>query len=128
PAVREAVTISWPRPASVVCSTLPSRPVAPISRILMPRTLGGCRRAARNRVVDSDRETGPLPERFSWATERFCTLALAANPAALKCPWSPIVEQATATGRELRAPRRAFLSRRAVETHRRLGWTGAFQD
>jgi predicted nucleotidyltransferase len=34
---------------------------------------------------------GPLPEQLSWEVERFCLLALAANPTVLECLWSPIV-------------------------------------
>ncbi|MGW0481722.1 nucleotidyltransferase domain-containing protein [Nonomuraea sp. NPDC003214] len=59
---------------------------------------------------------GPLPEQFSWEVERFCRLALDANPTVLECLWSPIVEVETAEGRRLRELRGAFLSRRAHET------------
>ncbi|MEU4578504.1 DNA polymerase beta superfamily protein [Nonomuraea sp. ATR24] len=59
---------------------------------------------------------GPLPEQFSWEVERFCRLALDANPTVLECLWSPIVEIETAEGRRLRELRGAFLSRRAHET------------
>ncbi|GAA5065681.1 hypothetical protein HNP84_001290 [Thermocatellispora tengchongensis] len=59
---------------------------------------------------------GPLPEQFSWEVERFCRLALGANPTVLECLWSPMVEQAEPAGRELLAIRRAFLSARAHET------------
>jgi predicted nucleotidyltransferase len=62
---------------------------------------------------------GPEPEQFSWEFERFCTLALQANPTVLECLWSPIVEQATDVGRELLAIRRAFLSRHAHRTFTR---------
>ncbi|MCK7623227.1 nucleotidyltransferase domain-containing protein [Streptomyces sp. RS10V-4] len=54
---------------------------------------------------------GPRPEEFSWELERFCELALRANPTALECLHSPLVEHADATGRELLALRGAFLSR-----------------
>ncbi|MBO3750567.1 nucleotidyltransferase domain-containing protein [Streptosporangiaceae bacterium NEAU-GS5] len=56
---------------------------------------------------------GPLSEQFSWEIERFCVLALEANPTVLECLWSPIVEQVTPAGQELLALRTAFLSRRA---------------
>ncbi|MEU6997914.1 nucleotidyltransferase domain-containing protein [Nonomuraea sp. NPDC046570] len=56
---------------------------------------------------------GPLPEQFSWEVERFCVLALEANPTVLECLWSPIVERVTPEGERLRALRTAFLSRRA---------------
>lgn len=59
---------------------------------------------------------GPRPEQFSWEVERFCVLALQANPTVLECLWSPIVELATPVGQELRALRGAFVSRRARET------------
>ncbi|GAA3103015.1 nucleotidyltransferase domain-containing protein [Streptosporangium carneum] len=59
---------------------------------------------------------GPLPEQFSWEVERFCGLALEANPTILECLWSPIVEHTTPAGAELLAIRRAFLSRRAQQT------------
>ncbi|GAA3658846.1 nucleotidyltransferase domain-containing protein [Nonomuraea antimicrobica] len=56
---------------------------------------------------------GPLPEQFSWEVERFCRLALDANPTVLECLWSPIVEVITPAGRRLRELREAFLSERA---------------
>ncbi|MFI2643469.1 DNA polymerase beta superfamily protein [Streptomyces sp. NPDC018610] len=59
---------------------------------------------------------GPLPEQFSWELERFCELALRANPNILECLHSPLVEYADDTGRELLALRQAFLSRRAHES------------
>ncbi|MEV5827755.1 nucleotidyltransferase domain-containing protein [Spirillospora sp. NPDC052242] len=59
---------------------------------------------------------GPLPEQFSWELERFCELALAANPTVLECLWSPLVERVTPIGEELLAVRTAFLSRRAHRT------------
>ncbi|THA59681.1 nucleotidyltransferase [Streptomyces sp. A0958] len=59
---------------------------------------------------------GPADEQFSWELERFCELALRANPNALECLHSPLVERIDATGRELVSLRGAFLSRRAQET------------
>ncbi|WNF26270.1 nucleotidyltransferase domain-containing protein [Streptomyces sp. C11-1] len=56
---------------------------------------------------------GPAPEQFSWELERFCDLALRANPNALECLHSPLVEYVDDTGRELLALRSAFLSRLA---------------
>ncbi|MFC4007139.1 DNA polymerase beta superfamily protein [Nonomuraea purpurea] len=53
---------------------------------------------------------GPLPEQFSWEVERFCVLALDANPTVLECLWSPIVEVITPAGRRLRELRTAFVS------------------
>ncbi|MFF3379537.1 DNA polymerase beta superfamily protein [Streptomyces sp. NPDC002680] len=62
---------------------------------------------------------GPAEEQFSWELERFCTLALRANPNILECLHSPLVEYADDTGRELLALRGAFLSRQAHETFAR---------
>ena len=59
---------------------------------------------------------GPLPEQFSWEVERFCSLALDANPTVLECLWSPLTEVLTPEGERLRELRGAFLSRRAHET------------
>lgn len=59
---------------------------------------------------------GPAAEQFSWELERFCELALRANPNVLECLHSPLVEHVTDTGRELLALRGAFLSRRAHDT------------
>ncbi|MFI7127101.1 DNA polymerase beta superfamily protein [Nonomuraea sp. NPDC050153] len=59
---------------------------------------------------------GPLPEQLSWEVERFCVLALEANPTVLECLWSPIVEVITPAGRRLRELRGAFLSERARQT------------
>lgn len=62
---------------------------------------------------------GPAPEQFSWELERFCALALRANPNILECLHSPLVGYADDTGRELLALRGAFLSRQAHETFTR---------
>ncbi|MFC7886669.1 DNA polymerase beta superfamily protein [Streptomyces sp. NPDC057376] len=62
---------------------------------------------------------GPAPEQFSWELERFCELALRANPNILECLHSPLVESVDDTGRELLALREAFLSRRVHETFTR---------
>ncbi|MEU9099017.1 nucleotidyltransferase domain-containing protein [Streptomyces sp. NPDC048361] len=62
---------------------------------------------------------GPADEQFSWELERFCELALRANPNVLECLHSPLVEHIDATGRELLALRGAFLSRQAHETFAR---------
>jgi predicted nucleotidyltransferase len=59
---------------------------------------------------------GPLPEQFSWEVERFCVLALDANPTVLECLWSPIVEVITPAGRRLRDLRGAFVSARAHQS------------
>ncbi|MGW3315671.1 nucleotidyltransferase domain-containing protein [Streptomyces fungicidicus] len=62
---------------------------------------------------------GPAEEQFSWELERFCELALRANPNILECLHSPLVEHADATGRELLSLREAFLSRRVHVTFTR---------
>ncbi|GAA1363550.1 nucleotidyltransferase domain-containing protein [Streptomyces beijiangensis] len=62
---------------------------------------------------------GPAEEQFSWELERFCELALRANPNVLECLHSPLVEHVDATGRELLALRGAFLSRQAHQTFAR---------
>ncbi|MFV2121322.1 DNA polymerase beta superfamily protein [Streptomyces sp. Act-28] len=62
---------------------------------------------------------GPAPEQFSWELERFCELALRANPNILECLYSPLVEHVDDTGRELLALRGAFLSRQVYETFTR---------
>ncbi|WP_060179960.1 DNA polymerase beta superfamily protein [Streptomyces sp. IMTB 1903] len=56
---------------------------------------------------------GPRDEEFSWELERFCELALRANPNILECLHSPLVEHVSAVGAELLSLRGAFLSRRA---------------
>jgi predicted nucleotidyltransferase len=60
---------------------------------------------------------GPGEEQFSWEVERFCTLALQANPTVLEVLWSPLIEQVTRDGEELLAARQAFLSRRVAATY-----------
>ncbi|MFD6327042.1 DNA polymerase beta superfamily protein [Streptomyces sp. NPDC058442] len=65
---------------------------------------------------------GPAEEQFSWELERFCVLALRANPNILECLHSPLVEHADGTGRELLALRGAFLSRRVHETFTRYAY------
>ncbi len=62
---------------------------------------------------------GPAEEQFSWELERFCELALRANPNILECLHSPLVEYADATGHELLQLRGAFLSRRVHESFTR---------
>jgi predicted nucleotidyltransferase len=60
---------------------------------------------------------GPLDEQFSWEIERFCTLAMQANPTVLEVLWSPLITQLTPDGRELLDTRAAFLSRRVADTY-----------
>ncbi|WP_406509241.1 DNA polymerase beta superfamily protein [Streptomyces sp. NBC_00212] len=62
---------------------------------------------------------GPADEQFSWELERFCELALRANPNVLECLHSPLVEHIDDIGRELLALRGAFLSRQAHVTFAR---------
>ncbi|OII66036.1 nucleotidyltransferase [Streptomyces sp. CC53] len=65
---------------------------------------------------------GPAPEQFSWELERFCELALRANPNILEVLHSPLVEYADGTGRELLALRGAFLSRQTHTTFARYAY------
>lgn len=60
---------------------------------------------------------GPAPEQFSWEVERFCEIALSANPNLLEVLHSPLTERVTPLGDELRALAPAFLSRRAHQTY-----------
>ncbi|MCX5197596.1 nucleotidyltransferase domain-containing protein [Streptomyces sp. NBC_00249] len=62
---------------------------------------------------------GPRDEEFSWELERFCELALRANPNILECLHSPLVERVSPAGEELLSLRGAFLSRRAHTTFTR---------
>ena len=62
---------------------------------------------------------GPAAEQSSWEIERFCTLALQANPTVLEVLWSPLIEKVTDDGRQLLTIRRAFLSRRVADTYGR---------
>ncbi|MFJ6796369.1 DNA polymerase beta superfamily protein [Streptomyces sp. NPDC091268] len=62
---------------------------------------------------------GPREEEFSWELERFCELALRANPNILECLHSPLVERVTPVGEELLSLRGAFLSRHAHTTFTR---------
>ncbi|MFI9204313.1 DNA polymerase beta superfamily protein [Streptomyces sp. NPDC053048] len=66
---------------------------------------------------------GPLPEQFSWEVERFCELALNANPNLLEVLHSPLVEHRTPLGAELLELAPAFLSRRAHQTFGRYAQT-----
>ncbi|WP_305783285.1 nucleotidyltransferase domain-containing protein [Symbioplanes lichenis] len=60
---------------------------------------------------------GPRDEQFSWEIERFCTLALQANPTVLEVLWSPLTELITPPGELLVRERSAFLSRRVADTY-----------
>ena len=60
---------------------------------------------------------GPRDEEFAWEIERFCVLALQANPTVLEVLWTPLVESATTEGERLRAARKAFLSRRVADSY-----------
>ncbi len=60
---------------------------------------------------------GPQPEQFSWELERFCTLALQANPTVLEVLWSPLIESVDPDGEALLSARRAFLSRKVASTY-----------
>ena len=52
-----------------------------------------------------------------WELQKFITLALKANPNALECLYTPLVEHATPLARELLAMRDAFLSKRVYQTY-----------
>ncbi|WP_433833361.1 nucleotidyltransferase domain-containing protein [Actinoplanes sp. CA-015351] len=60
---------------------------------------------------------GPRAEEFNWEIERFCELALQANPTVLEVLWSPLVESVSPDGSALLEARQAFLSRRVFETY-----------
>jgi len=60
---------------------------------------------------------GPGPQQFSWELERFCELALKANPNLLEVLHSPLVLTCTPVGQELLDLRPAFLSRLAHTTY-----------
>lgn len=60
---------------------------------------------------------GPQPEWFSWEVERFCELALKANPNLLEVLHSPLVVRQTPLGEELIGLRRSFLSQLAYQTY-----------
>ena len=62
---------------------------------------------------------GPAAEQSSWEVERFCTLALQANPTVLEVLWSPLIDKVTDDGQHLLAIRRALLSRRVADTYGR---------
>lgn len=62
---------------------------------------------------------GPGLDRLSWELERFCVLALAADPAAYEVLGSPLVESSTGIGAELRELTVAFLSQRVADAYRR---------
>lgn len=60
---------------------------------------------------------GPDDEWFSWEVERFCELALKANPNILEVLHSPLVVRQTPIGEELVGLRDAFLSQLAYQTY-----------
>ena len=60
---------------------------------------------------------GPEDEWFSWEVERFCELALKANPNLLEVLHSPLVVRQTPLGEELIGLREAFLSQLAYQTY-----------
>lgn len=62
---------------------------------------------------------GPAEDQFSWELERFCALALTANPTVLEVLWSPLVDTLTEDGERLLAVRSAFLSTRVADTYGR---------
>jgi predicted nucleotidyltransferase len=56
-------------------------------------------------------------EEVVWEVEKFLRLALNGNPNILEVLWAPVVLHADETGRELRAMRSSFLSRRLHRTY-----------
>lgn len=60
---------------------------------------------------------GPDTEWFSWEVERFCELALKANPNLLEVLHSPMVVTSTELGDELVALRTAFVSQLVYQTY-----------
>jgi uncharacterized protein len=62
---------------------------------------------------------GPGLDLISWEVERFCVLALAADPVAFEVLASPVVEVCTPIGAELRELTVAFVSQRAADAYRR---------
>jgi predicted nucleotidyltransferase len=52
-----------------------------------------------------------------WELQKFITLALKANPNALECLYTPLVEEATPLAEELLAMRAGFLSRLVYQTY-----------
>ncbi|TCO47105.1 hypothetical protein EV646_106345 [Kribbella antiqua] len=60
---------------------------------------------------------GPEPEWFSWEVERFCELALKANPNLLEVLHSPLVVRQTPLGEELVGLRESFLSQLVYQTY-----------
>jgi hypothetical protein len=60
---------------------------------------------------------GPEPEWFSWEVERFCELALKANPNLLEVLHSPLVVECKPLGEELLELRQSFLSQLAYQTY-----------
>ena len=58
----------------------------------------------------------PAQETY-WELQKLCLLGLKANPNVLECLWSPLVESATALGRELLSMRSAFLSQLVFQTY-----------
>jgi uncharacterized protein len=60
---------------------------------------------------------GPEPEWFSWEVERFCELALKANPNLLEVLHSPLVVICTSLGEELVDLRTAFVSQLVYQSY-----------
>jgi len=66
--------------------------------------------------VPSQIEKDETQEQY-WELQRFLVLALKANPNALECLYTPLVEKATPLAEELLAMREAFLSRLVYQTY-----------
>jgi hypothetical protein len=66
-----------------------------------------------------DTVAGPGLDRVSWELERFCVKALDADPEAYEVLGSPLVQECTPIGDELRDLTVAFLSQRIADAYRR---------
>lgn len=60
----------------------------------------------------------PETEECYWEFEKFLRLALQGNPNIIECLYTPLVEHATPLAQEVRAERRAFLSKRSIGAFR----------
>lgn len=60
----------------------------------------------------------PETEECYWEFEKYLRLALQGNPNIIECLYTPLVEHAAPLAQEVRAARRAFLSRRSIGAFR----------
>jgi uncharacterized protein len=78
---------------------------------LAPAALDWSLRGAPEQLQDEDRQA------CFWELKKLLTLALKANPNALECLYSPLVEHVTPVGEDLLAIRSAFLSKVIYATY-----------